>query len=43
MSIYFIYFIFREGLVRVFNQLETGQLKEGSTLSFIVRQMHENR
>ncbi|KAB1210579.1 hypothetical protein CJ030_MR6G010875 [Morella rubra] len=33
----------REGLVRVFNQLETGQLQEGSTLSFIVRQMHENR
>ncbi|KAG6721582.1 hypothetical protein I3842_03G118400 [Carya illinoinensis] len=33
----------RKGLVEVFDKLETGELKEGSALSFLVRQMHENR
>jgi hypothetical protein len=36
-------FIFRKGLVKVFDKLKTGELKEGSSLSFLVRQMHENR
>jgi hypothetical protein len=36
-------FIFRKGLVKVFDKLETGELKEGSLLSLHVRQMHENR
>ncbi|KAK4585528.1 hypothetical protein RGQ29_022971 [Quercus rubra] len=33
----------RKGLVKIFDKLETGQLKEGSSYSFLVRQMHENR
>ena len=30
-----------KGLVKIFDKLETGQLKEGSSYSFLVRQMHE--
>lgn len=33
----------RKGLVKVFDKMETEQLKEGSSFSLLVRQMHENR
>ncbi|XP_052189177.1 O-fucosyltransferase 38 isoform X2 [Diospyros lotus] len=33
----------REGLVELFDKLETGQLKEGTTLSDLVMQLHKNR
>lgn len=33
----------RKGLVQVFDKLESGQLKEGSSLSAIVKKMHKNR
>lgn len=33
----------RKGLVKVFDKLETGELTEGSSLSFVVHQMHKNR
>ncbi|RVW86882.1 O-fucosyltransferase 38 [Vitis vinifera] len=33
----------RKGLVDIFDKLEAGQLKEGSSLSYLVTQMHKNR
>ena len=39
----FINFICRKGLVDIFDKLEAGQLKEGSSLSYLVTQMHKNR
>ncbi|KAL3721485.1 hypothetical protein ACJRO7_033910 [Eucalyptus globulus] len=33
----------RKGLVEVFDRLESGDLREGSSLSELVRQMHDNR
>uniref|UniRef100_A0A5B7BWH8 O-fucosyltransferase family protein n=1 Tax=Davidia involucrata TaxID=16924 RepID=A0A5B7BWH8_DAVIN len=33
----------RKGLVKIFDELETGQLKKGSSLSDLVIQLHENR
>ena len=39
----FINFICRKGLVNLFDILEAGQLKEGSSLSYHVTQMHKNR
>lgn len=43
MSLLSSTFIFRKGLVKVFDKLETGELTEGSSLSFVVHQMHKNR
>ncbi|KAA8531063.1 hypothetical protein F0562_005772 [Nyssa sinensis] len=33
----------RKGLVELFDKLETGQFKEGSSLSYLVMQLHKNR
>ncbi|XP_010270432.1 PREDICTED: uncharacterized protein At1g04910 [Nelumbo nucifera] len=33
----------RGGLVQVFDKIERGELEEGSSLSYIVREMHKNR
>lgn len=42
-SFMFSDFICRKGLVDLFDKLEAGQLKEGSSLSDHVTQMHKNR
>ncbi|KDP42616.1 hypothetical protein JCGZ_24390 [Jatropha curcas] len=33
----------RKGLVKLYDKLENGQLKEGSSFSYIVQEMHKNR
>ncbi|MED6144006.1 O-fucosyltransferase 38 [Stylosanthes scabra] len=33
----------RKGLVEIFDKLETGELREGAELSYLVKQMHKNR
>ncbi|KAJ7945253.1 O-fucosyltransferase [Quillaja saponaria] len=33
----------RKGLVEIFDKLETGELEEGSSVSYMVQQMHKNR
>ncbi|XWS33163.1 hypothetical protein CRYUN_Cryun22dG0055700 [Craigia yunnanensis] len=33
----------RKGLVRPFDELESGQQREASSFSYLVRQMHKNR
>lgn len=35
--------ICRKGLVKLFNKVERGQLKEGTKLSNLVKQMHQDR
>lgn len=40
---FLIHFIFRRGLVGIFDKLETGELEEGAALSHMVQQMHKNR